>query len=234
MILCDLPYGITACSWDSAIPLHRLWELYRRIIKPNGVIALFGKEPFTSELILSNKNTFCERITWLKNKAGNGFMSSQRHIQVVEDICVFSASSKHTFNAQKWLVADKEFLTQRKTMCEFECGNTIYGPKQRVRKPDVGERNPINIVCYPVPINKAKTKTYSPDIETRCHPTQKPVALCEYLIKTYSNAGETVLDNCMGSGTTGVACLKTGRKFIGIELDATYCEIAVDRIQHIV
>ena len=192
---------------------------------------MFAKEPFTSNLICSNIGNFKERVDWLKNKSGNGFGANQRHISVIEDIVVFSFNNKYTFNPQKWLVSEKEFLTQRKTMKEFECGNTIYQSAKRVRKPDTGERNPINIVTCRVPITPAKTKTYKKEIDIRYHSTQKPLELMEYLIKTYTNEGDIVLDFTMGSGTTGVACKNLNRKFIGIELDETYYNIAKDRIE---
>lgn len=159
--------------------------------------------------------------------------ANQKHMKIHENIVVFSKQAKHTYNPQKWLVAEKEFLTQRKTFRENEyIGNNIYSPTTRTRKPDTGERNPISIVSARVPFTPQNKKIYSDDIEIRHHPTQKPISLLEYLIKTYSNEGETVLDNCMGSGSTGVACVNTNRNFIGIELNEDYFNIAKDRIQN--
>lgn len=232
-VITDIPYGTTACSWDSVIPFEEMWARLNIVAKDKPIV-LFAKEPFTSQLINSNINNFKERIDWLKNRAGNGFGVGQKHISVIEDICVFCSSNNYTFNPQKWLVAEKEFLTQRKTMCEFECGNNIYSKATRVRKPDTGERNPINIVCSAIPITPAKTKKYSNDIDIRYHPTQKPLDLMEYLIKTFSNKGDTILDFTMGSGTTGVVALKLNRKFIGIEKDTIYYDISNKRIQDIV
>jgi len=206
-----------------------MWDLLHKIA-PKAPIVLFGKHPFTSNLIMSNVKEFRENIVWLKNKSGNGFGADQRHIQVLEDIVVFSESGEYTFNAQKWLVEEKEFLTQRKTFNEVEVGNNIYGKMKRVRKADTGERNPINIVSCRVPFTPSKGKTYSSDVDIRFHPTQKPLDLMEYLVLTYSNEGDTVLDFTMGSGTTGVAAVKKGRKFIGIELDIDYFNIANQRI----
>jgi len=206
-----------------------MWDLLHKIA-PKAPIVLFGKQPFTSNLIMSNVKEFRENIVWLKNKSGNGFGADQRHIQVLEDIVVFSESGEYTFNAQKWLVEEKEFLTQRKTFNEVEVGNNIYGKMKRVRKADTGERNPINIVSCRVPFTPSKGKTYSSDVDIRFHPTQKPLDLMEYLVLTYSNEGDTVLDFTMGSGTTGVAAVKKGRKFIGIELDIDYFNIANQRI----
>jgi site-specific DNA-methyltransferase (adenine-specific) len=230
MILCDLPYGTTACKWDNVIPFEPLWEQYNRIIKDNGAIVLFGSEPFSSLLIASNINNFREEIVWLKNKSGSGLQSKQKHIKIHEKVLIFSKKAKYIFNPQKWLVAEKEFLTQRKTFNEVYVGNNIYSKMYKKQKIDSGERNPLSIVSCKVPFNTSHTKKYSNEIEVRLHPTQKPVALLEYLIKTYTNEGKTVLDNCMGSGSTGVACVNTNRNFIGIELDEKYFNIAKERI----
>lgn len=230
MILCDLPYGTTACKWDIVIPFDKLWGQYSRIIKDNGVIVLFGSQPFTSKLILSNIKMFKEELVWLKNKAGSGLQAKQKHIKIHENIIVFSKNGKYTFNSQKWLVDKKEFLTQRKTFNKIEVGNNIYSKMIKQQTADDGSRNPISIISYRVPFTPSNSKTYSNDIDLRFHPTQKPVALLEYLIKTYTNENELVLDNCMGSGSTGVACVNTNRNFIGIELEEKYFNIAKERI----
>lgn len=209
-----------------------MWESYNRVIKDNGVVVLFGSQPFTTLLISSNISNFKEELIWLKNKAGSGLQANQKHIKIHENIIVFCNQAKYTYNPQKWLIAEKEFITQRKTFKENEyIGNQIYGATTRTRKKDTGERNPISIVSCKTPFTPAKTKTYNTEIDLRFHPTQKPVALCEYLIKTYTNEGDTVLDNCMGSGTTGVAALNTNRNFIGIELNEKYFNIAKKRIE---
>lgn len=232
MILCDLPYGTTSCKWDTIIPFESLWEQYLRVIKDNGVIALFGSQPFSSLLVASNIKDFKEELIWLKNKPSNGFRATQKHMKIHEQIEVFSPSSKYTYNPQKWLVADKEFITQRKTFKENEyIGNRIYGATTRTRKPDTGERNPISIVSCAVPFTPQNSKMYSDSVELRYHPTQKPVDLLEYLIKTYTNEGDLILDNCMGSGSTGVASKNLNRDFIGIEIDESYYEIAKIRIK---
>ena len=233
LILCDLPYGTTACKWDVVIPFEPLWEHYTRIIKDKGAIVLFGSQPFTSQLINSNLKMFREHLVWLKNKAGSGLQAKQKHIKVHEDIIVFSKFGRYTFNPQKWLVEQKEFLTQRKTFNEVEVGNNIYSKMIKKQTADDGTRNPISIVSCRVPFTPSKSKTYSSDIDLRLHPTQKPVTLLEYLIKTYSNEGDTVLDNCMGSGSTGVACVNTKRNFIGMEIDESYFNIAKERIEKI-
>ena len=230
-IIYDLPYGTTACPWDSIIPFDKLWEQYKRIIKDKGAIVLFGSEPFTAKLIVSNIDMFREQIIWLKNKSGSGLQAKQKHIKVHEEIIIFSKKGSYTFNPQKWLVDKKEFLTQRKTFNEVEVGNNIYSKMIKKQKADDGTRNPISIVTARVPFNTSKTKEYSPEIEIRLHPTQKPLELLRYLIKTFSNEGEVVLDNCMGVGSTCVAAILENRKYIGFELDETYFKIASDRIQ---
>jgi len=232
LILCDLPYGSTSCGWDVAISLPDLWERYRKIIKPNKPIVLFGSQPFTSVLIGSNLPAFREELVWLKNRGASGLQSSQKHIKVHENICVFSFDSSYTYNPQKWLVDQKEFVTQRRTFSDSEySGNQIYAPAPKKRKPDTGVRNPLSVVSCRVPFTpQSRIRQYGDDVDLRLHPTQKPLRLCEYLIETFSNPGDTVLDNCMGSGTTGAACRKLGRAFIGIELDDGFFEVAKGRL----
>lgn len=232
MVLCDLPYGTTACKWDMVIPFEKLWEQYHRILKRNGVVTLFGSQPFTTTMVTSNLEEFREELVWLKNKQATGFSKNHKHMKIHENIEIFSADSNYTYNPQKWLIAEKEFITQRKTFHPEYVGNNIYGAMYRTRNVDTGERFPLSIVSCRVPFTPQKNKVYADDIELRLHPTQKPVALLEYLIKTYTNEGETVLDNCMGSGSTGVACLNTNRNFIGIELDEKYYKIAKERIEN--
>ena len=229
-IICDLPYGTTACSWDNIIPFEKMWGQLNRIIKPNGAMVLFGSEPFSSALRMSNIDNYKEDIVWLKNKSSNGFQIEQKHLKVYENIMVFANQPKYKFNPQKWLVQEKEFLTQRKTLKEFECGNNVYGSAKRVRKLDDGTRNPISIITASVPITMAKNKTYGNDIDVNYHPTQKPLSIMEYLVKSFTDECDTVLDFTMGSGTTGVACKKTNRNFIGIEKNDKYFNIAKYRI----
>lgn len=232
MILCDLPYGTTSCSWDNVIPFSEMWDCINKIIKDKTPVVLFATQPFETTLIYSNINNFKEELIWLKNKPASGMQCNQKHMKIHENICIFSNSNTYTYNPQKWLISNKEFITQRKTFKENEyIGNQIYGATHRTRKPDTGERNPISILSCQVPFTPQKNKTYSADVDLRLHPTQKPIKLVEYLIKTFSNENETVLDFTMGSGTTGVACINTNRKFIGIELDDTYFEIAKKRIE---
>ena len=231
-VLCDLPYGATQCSWDNIINFELMWKELNRITKDNSPIVLFGSQPFTSNLIMSNPKMFREELIWLKNKAGSGLQAKQKHIKVHENILLFSKNGKYTFNPQKWLVDKKEFLTQRKTFDEVVVGNNIYSEMKRVRKVDDGERNPLSIVSCRVPFTPQKNRSYSSDVDLRYHPTQKPVALLEYLINTYTTENETVLDFTFGSCSTGIACLNTNRKFIGIELDDNYFDIGAERMRN--
>ncbi len=229
-IITDPPYWTTACKWDSIIPFEDMWRELKRIRKDRTPIVLFGSEPFVATLISSNINEFREEIIWLKNKAGSGLQARQKHIKIHEKIIIFSKKCDYTFNPQKWLVEKKEFLTQRKIFKEMEVGNNIYGRMVKKQKPDSGKRNPISIVSIRTPFTPSKTKKYSNKVDLRYHPTQKPLALMEYLIKTYTNEWDLVLDFTCGSGTTAVACEKLNRKWIGIELNEEYCEIAKQRI----
>lgn len=215
MILCDLPYGTTRNKWDSVIPFVPLWEQYTRIIKNNGAIALFGSGIFTAELILSNKSLWKYNLIWEKNQA-SGFLNAKKMpLRTHEDICIFYKKLP-TYNPQKTTGHNRKV-----TKAEHRVGSkrtTNYG-SHGLTTYDSAERYPKSIL------------TFSKDTQ-KCavHPTQKPVALLEYLIKTYTRGGEIVLDNCMGSGSTGVACVQTGRKFIGMELTDEYFEIAKRRI----
>lgn len=230
MILCDLPYGTTINKWDTVIPFDKLWKQYSRLAKDNTPIVLFGSQPFTTTMIASNISQFREELIWVKNKAGSGILAKKRHLKTHEDIIVFSKTGHYTYNPIKWHVTEKQFLTQRRTLSVYGKANNNYGSMPRKRKPDNGSRFPISLLPFAVPITPAKNKVYHDDIDINVHPTQKPVALLEYLIKTYSNEGDTVLDNCMGSGSTGVAAANLNRSFIGIELDCDYFKIAEQRI----
>ena len=228
-VITDPPYGTTACNWDSVIPFDKMWEQLNRIIKPNGAIVLFGSEPFSSALRMSNISNYKEDVIWLKNKSSNGFQIEQKHLKIHENIIVFANQVKYKFNPQKWLVQEKEFLTQRKTLKEFECGNNVYGSANRVRKLDDGTRNPISIITASVPITMAKNKIYSNNIDVNYHPTQKPISVMEYLVKTFTDENDTILDFTMGSGSTMVASKNLNRKFIGIEKEPKYYDIACQR-----
>lgn len=231
-VICDLPYGTTSCAWDSVIPFEPLWEQYNRICKDTAPIILFGSQPFTSMLISSNISQFREELCWLKNKPASGFSKDSKHLKLHENIIVFSKSGKPTFNPQKWLVDKKEFLTQRKTFKDNEfIGNNIYGSMHRTRPQEDGTRYPISVVCAKIPHCQSYSKEYKSDLDQRFHPTQKPVELIRYLVRTYSNPGDTILDNCMGSGTTAVAAILEKRKFIGFETDKDYFDKANKRLR---
>ena len=222
MILCDLPYGTSACKWDTTIPFEPLWKHYERLIKPDGAIVLFGSEPFSSKLRLSNLKLYKYDWKWEKPNGTNFLASKWQPLKVHEDICVFgkgatSYSKKITmkYNPQ---MSKGEPYTQRSGKQKLDKGNaTVRSPIKQVVTQNNGERYPKTILKF----SKDKTKY---------HPTQKPVKLLEYLIKTYTDKGDMVLDNCMGSGSTGVACINTNRKFIGIEIDQEYFNIAKERI----
>jgi site-specific DNA-methyltransferase (adenine-specific) len=212
LILCDLPFGVTDCEWDNIIPFEPLWEQYNRIIKDNGAIVLFSIQPFTTKLIQSNFKMFRYCWYWKKNyKTGAAFAKVQP-MRCIEDICVFYAK-KPTYNAQGLVRLHKPL--EKKTPSK----KGVYKQFEGIPKKQEFTNYPVNLIPFDG-VNTSK----------REHPTQKPVALLEYLVKTYTNEGETVLDNCMGSGSTGVACVNTGRNFIGIEQNPLYFEIAKKRI----
>ena len=211
MILCDLPYGTTACKWDSVIPFEPLWEQYNRVIKENGAVVLFGRQPFTSQLINSNLKNFRYELIWEKEQATNFMFLKNQFGQATENISIFY-KKQPTYNPQM-VKSDKPVKSNGGNSSKTYKNQDFKGNKE-VRY----EKYPLNILRF----NRDK-KTV--------HPTQKPVELLEYLIKTYTNKGMTVLDNCMGSGSTGVACVNTGRNFIGMELDDKYFEIAKKRIE---
>lgn len=217
MILCDLPYGITACKWDKVIPLNLLWEQYERIAKESAAICLFGKQPFTTDVINSNRKYFRYSITWIKNIA-NGYLNAKvMPLQVTEDIIIFY-KNKPTYHPQ---MEDGFVRKTAKASTKRKCkAAEVYQKAICIKDYDSSKRYPINVLYYPSDKHKVCL-----------HPTQKPVALLEYLIKTYTNVGDTVLDNCMGSGTTGIACQHLSRDFIGIELNEQYFEIASQRIE---
>ena len=214
MILCDLPYGTTACKWDTVIPFVSLWEQYERIIKDNGAIVLFASQPFTTKLISSNENSFRYCWYWLKNQGTNFFHAKRMPIRKVEEICVFK---KGKYYPQ---ITDGHIPTNSAKGCSN--GKAYHGTNTRDYEGGKTTRYPTNILDFKCVDN------YS-----RLHSAEKPVDLLEYLIKTYTDDEDTVLDNCMGSGTTGVACKNLNRNFIGIELDPTYFKIAEARITEV-
>lgn len=224
MVLCDLPYGTTACAWDAVIPFGQLWDAYWRVCKPNAAVVLTSAQPFTTLLISSQINKFRYEWVWVKNSPSNFANAKHRPMTAHENICVFG-DGKLTYNKQPTLskIKDRKFGNKQKSGGNQRKGETFGGLSlgegvDRIVSENVSPRTTLEIDCVP-----RATGTL--------HPTQKPVALMEYLIRTYTNEGDTVLDNTMGSGTTGVAAANTGRKFIGIERDDKYFAIARKRIE---
>lgn len=222
MILCDLPYGTSACKWDNIIPFEPLWEQYNRIIKDNGAIVLFANQPFTSKLIISNLNLYKYNWIWVKDNATNFLNKKFQPGKITEDICVFGKmATSYSKNGNMKYHPQMEEGTPYKTTNNVKrrTNAVIRSSIVNVVTDNKGTRYPNNVLYF----NRDKDKI---------HPTQKPVALLEYLIKTYTNENELVLDNCMGSGSTGVACINTNRNFIGIELNENYFNIAKERIEN--
>jgi len=212
MILCDLPYGTTACKWDSVISFELMWEQLKRVIKPNGAIVMTAGQPFTTALINSNMKMFKYCWVWQKPQGVDPFMAKKRPLNNIEDIVVFY-NKQPVYNPQK--TKGKPYTINRdKKARKYEVAGVTMKPTTTV---NTGDRLPTRILSFKQ--------------ERGLHPTQKPVALMEYLIKTYTNEQETVLDFTMGSGTTGVACKNLNRNFIGIEQDDKYFEIAKKRIE---
>ena len=223
MILCDLPYGTTACKWDTIIPFEPLWEQYNRIIKKHGAIVLFGIEPFASYLRMSNIKNYKHEWVWNKEQAGNFIQAKNHPLRVTENIMVFcNEKVKYYPIMEKTKEENKRPLSIKLQKTNF-LGKVSQGEFKPSENYNPDLRYPKNILTF-----NARSKECNN--VNRVHPTQKPVALFEYLIKTYTNEGEIVLDNCIGSGTTAIAALNTGRFFIGIEKEEKHVEIARKRI----
>ena len=213
MVLCDLPYGTTACKWDAVIPFAPLWEQYRRVCKPNAALVFTASQPFTSALVMSAVDGFKYEVIWEKDKPSDFALAPRRTMKYHESILVFSWG-RETYNPQMMLGVPNHSVGKgiRRKTNESGANTSVV-----TNKTD-GWKHPKSVMRFnrePKPV----------------HPTQKPIALMEYLTKTYTNPGELVLDNTMGSGTTGVACVNTGRQFVGIERDETYFKIAQERIE---
>lgn len=228
MILCDLPYGTqksNGCKWDIIIPFDKLWEQYKRIIKDNGAVVLFGKEPFSSLLRISNLEMYKYDWIWEKDAKSNFMQSNYQPLNNIEMISVFSKAYareikdklKMIYNPQ-FTIGEKYKIPKMSKTTEIFSSNHKNG-KYEHKDRDTSLRYPYVTLKFNVVRGKDKL-----------HPTQKPTDLLEYLIKTYTNEGEMVLDNCMGSGSTGIACIHTNRNFIGMELDENYFNIAKNRI----
>ena len=209
LILCDLPYGTTKCKWDSVIPFDKLWTQYNRIIKDNGAIVLFGAEPFSSSLRMSNIKNYKYDWVWEKEQGTNQLNAKIQPLRKHENICVFY-KKQPTYNPQ--MEEGTPYTINRNTQTE------LYNAQKPSNTVNTGTRYPTTILKF------------NRELKNRFHPTQKPVTLLEYLVKTYTNEGDVVLDNCMGSGSTGVACRNTNREFIGMELDEKYYKIACERL----
>lgn len=230
MVLCDLPYGTSASSWDKKLPMNDLWNEYKRIIKHNRAIVLFSQQPFTSLLITSNIEMWKYNWIWEKDNGTNFMNNHFCPLKITEDICVFGNGATSFVKNGENLIYNPQFSegkpysiisgSQKSNSAVVRGGKGGRDDVGGYKTESDGKRYPKNLIKF----NRDKDKL---------HPTQKPVSLCEYLIQTYTNEGDVVLDNCMGSGTTGIACLNTNRKFIGMELDDTYFEIAKKRIEEV-
>lgn len=219
-VICDPPYGTTACKWDAVIPFEPMWEQVWRVLKPKGVAVLMASQPFTSALVMSQPKTFRQALAWAKNKPFGHLNAKRRHMTAHEEVLLFSRSGASTYNPQKTTghsPANYARSSAASTTLNREHGRSEYAGGN-------SDRYPTTVLRFDVVNNDGSNGG-------RSHPTQKPVALMEYMVKTYTNEGETVLDFTMGSGTTGVACVNLDRRFIGIERDAEYFEAAQKRIE---
>ena len=224
LICCDPPYGTTSIKWDEVLDFDKMWEQYGRIIKPKGVIVLFGSQPFSAQLICSKLKWFRYELVWNKNKCGSPGLAKYRPMKTHENVLIFYKDSGGTYNPQ--MEVGEPYARKSKNPEGYvgRKNDHGYGMKPRKEFENKGTRYPKSIINI--------SRDFS--AQQQVHPTQKPVPLMEWLIKTYSNPGETVLDNCMGSGSTGVAAIKQNRKFIGMEYDSEYFKISQERIKNTV
>lgn len=220
MILCDLPYGSTACKWDMVIPFEPLWAQYKRLIKDNGAIVLTASQPFTSALVMSNPTMFKYCWVWDKRNATGHLNAKAKPLKQHDDVLVFSEGSA-TSTSKTMKYNPQGLKSCHIVKVNYETDSTGKRKCREKGMPWTQDKTgyPKSIISFPYDTDKL-------------HPTQKPVALFEYLIKTYTNEGDTVLDNCAGSGTTGIACINTNRKYILIEKEPKYCEIIRQRINN--
>ena len=214
MILCDLPYGTTVCKWDTIIPFEPLWEQYERVIKDGGAIILTASQPFTTKLISSNFDWFKYELIWNKVLPTGFAIAKIQPMKQHENVLVFG-KGKVTYNPQ---------MTPRERPRTYNRTHKNYEGSENLQKHDGKARTLTHY--YP----RSLLEFSNANNKSKVHPTQKPVPLFEYLIRTYTNENETILDNCMGSGTTAIACLNTNRNYIGFELDETYFNLANERI----
>jgi len=216
MILCDLPYGTTACKWDTIIPFEPLWREYKRIIKEHGAIVLTASQPFTSALVMSNIKMFKYCWVWIKNRHSSPLLAKKQPLRNYEDVCVFY-KKQCVYNPQGLIAVNRVMKNSKSSGGEIVNGRR--GSTSLINNFTQENTN------YPTQILKFANES------NPVHGTQKPVALFEYLIKTYTNEGDMVLDNCMGSGTTAIACINTRRNYIGCELNKDYYNIIQKRIE---
>lgn len=227
-VITDPPYGTTDCKWDSVISLDEMWNRLNKLIKPNGAICLFGSEPFTSKLRMSNIKNYKHEWYWNKNNSGNILCAKYMPLKIIENICIFS-NGKCTYNPQmieRTEKEEKEFIKKKGKNYTPKKSDMFSGIKNGafIHTSSTKYKYPINLLNF-----NARAKECNNRV--RVHPTQKPVDLLEYLVKTYTNENDLILDFTMGSGSTGVACINLNRKFIGIELNENYFNIAKNRIE---
>lgn len=220
LIVCDPPFGTTLMDWDKVLPFNKLWERYAAILKPTGCVVLFGSQPFTSALVMSNPRWFKYELVWDKNKCGSPGLAKIRPMKTHENVLIF-APGRTTYNPQ--MESGEPYARKSKNPEGYvgRCNNHGYGLKPKTEFTNEGTRYPKSVLRI--------SRDFS--AQQQVHPTQKPVPLLEWLIRTYSNEGDVVLDNCMGSGSTGLAAMNTGRLFIGMEQDKAYFDLAERRIE---
>ena len=221
-ICCDPPYGTTSIKWDDVIDFDKMWDSYERIIKPKGVICLFGSQPFSSKLICSKIDWFRYELVWNKNKCGSPGLAKHRPMKTHENILIFAKQSGGTYNPQMEKGEPYSRTSKNPEGYVGKKNDHNYGLKPRKSFTNDGIRYPKSILNI--------SRDFS--AQQQVHPTQKPVPLIEWLIRTYSNENEVILDNCMGSGSCGVAAVNLNRKFIGIEMNSEYYQISKGRIEN--
>ena len=221
-ICCDPPYGTTSIKWDEVIDFNQMWDSYERIIKPKGIICLFGSQPFSAQLICSKINWFRYELVWNKNKCGSPGLAKYRPMKTHENIIIFSKQSGGTYNPQMEKGDPYSRTSKNPEGYVGKKNDHNYGLKPRKSFTNDGTRYPKSILNI--------SRDFS--AQQQVHPTQKPVPLIEWLIRTYSNENEVILDNCMGSGSCGVAAVNLNRKFIGIEMNSEYYQISKGRIEN--
>ena len=219
-IIGDLPYGTTACKWDTIIPFEPMWQAVKHVLKPKGAFVTTASQPFTSALVMSNPKWFKYEWVWEKNRPSDKFNAHNKPLKKHENICVFSPGTTANKSSKKMIYIPQGLIPSGKKV------RGATGQRHHGYRPSWKEEYILEFTGYPTSI-----LTFSKDDSATVHPTQKPVALYEYLIRTYTNEGDTVLDMTMGSGTTGAACYNTGRHFIGIEKDPAIFETARARLE---